>query len=359
MNREDAISQKSAKELEVDRLQQFPSAPYYPQSVRGSDGRPTGVLLSDEIEFYCKHYRLVDPYKRDNIMAASYELRVGLKYSVGGKPYTLTLGDKLTIPRFEVAVIEILETLNMPDFLIGRWNIRTRWAYEGLVWVGGPQVNPGYRGLLMCPLWNLSNRDFQIECGEAIAVMDFQTTTPVTTASNRNPVWNKRTRFVFEDYKPEQLRSGLIEDAVNRIKDIEVAIGKVRTEVGASSEYIRNRVDHVTASMFTALGVLTTAITLFVTKPNQLVYLWDPTIFWLCSATLVLALWAWLKAQSSGSWWWGVQLSVLILAFISLGLQTYRLYDQTHRLHDTQTQLDQLRSRIETLEKLKPSPPSK
>ena len=347
MNREDVISQKSAKQLEIDRLQLYPSAPYYPHAVGGIEGRPTGVLLSDEIEFYCKHYKLIDPYKPDNIMAASYELSVGLRYSVGGTPYTVRPGEKVTIPRFEVAVIEILETVNMPDFLIGRWNIRTRWAYEGLVWVGGPQVNPGYRGLLMCPLWNLSNKDFQIDCGEAIAVMDFQTTTPVTAISNRRPLWNKRTRYVFEDYKPEQLRSGLIEESVKRIKEVEAGIRNTET----SFEQTRNRVDHVTALMFTALGVLTTAIALFVTKPSQLAYPWDPTIFWLCSATLVLALWAWLKSQSSGSWWWGIQFFVLLLALMSLGLQTFRLYDQTSRLHNAEGQLDQLRSRIEVLEK--------
>ena len=116
MNREEVITQKTQKQIEVERLLKYPSAPYYPLADRRSTGRPSGVLLSDEIEFYCRYYKLIDPYEPDNIMAASYELRVGLKYSVGGTPHALRLGDKLTIPRFEVAVIEILETLNIPDF---------------------------------------------------------------------------------------------------------------------------------------------------------------------------------------------------------------------------------------------------
>jgi deoxycytidine triphosphate deaminase len=355
MGRDEVITQKTQKEIEIERLLQYPSAPYYAVVDRGSNERPSGVLLSDEIEFYCKYYKLVDPYKPANIMAASYELRVGLKYSVGGKPCVLKPGEKLTIPRFEVAVIEILETLNMPDFLIGRWNIRTRWAYEGLIWVGGPQVNPGYRGLLMCPLWNLSNKDFEIECGEPIAVMDFQTTTPVTASSNRLPPWNKRTRYVFEDYKPEQLRSGLIEESVNRIKELQAGIRNVEV----TSEQTRNRIDHVTALMFTALGVLTTAITLFVTKPSQLSYLWDPTIFWLCSATLILALFAWLKSQSSGKWWWGIHLFVLLLAILSLGLQIYRLHSQTDLLRTEQTLVDQLQQRVDALERSKPASTTK
>lgn len=335
MNREEVLTQKTTKQIEIERLLKYPSAPYYPLADLKSAGRSSGVLLSDEIEFYCKYYKLIDPYEPENIMAASYELRVGLKYSVGGKPHALTLGDKLTIPRFEVAVIEILETLNIPDFLIARWNIRTRWAYDGLIWVGGPQVNPGYKGLLLCPLWNLSNKDFEIKCGEAIAVMDFQTTTPVTTSSNRRPQWNNRSRYVFEDYKPEQLRSGLIEESVSRIREVQAGI----RDVEASAEQTRNRIDHVTALMFTAMGVLTTAITLFVTKPSQFSYLWDPTIFWLCSATLILALFAWLKSQSSGKWWWGIHLFIAILAILSLGLQIYRYQTQTEFVRTERMQM--------------------
>ena len=173
MNQGEPHNLKSPKELEIERLSKFKSASWEEQQ-----RRPAGVLLSDEIEYYCRKHQLIEPYNPDNLMAASYELRVGLKYAVGGKKYDVKLGDTVKIPQFEVAVIQILETINMPDFLIGRWNIRTRWAYEGLIWVGGPQVNPGFRGLLLCPIWNLSDKDIEIKCGDAIAVMDFEKTTP-------------------------------------------------------------------------------------------------------------------------------------------------------------------------------------
>ena len=163
MSRDEALKQKPelerAREMEIERLHKFPTATFYPS--RAPTGVRSGVLLADMIEYYCNNDKLLDPYDSSNLKAASYELRVGLKYSVGGKIHVLRQGDLLTIPRFEVAVIEILETINMPAFLIGRWNIRTKWAYSGLVWVGGPQVDAGYRGLLMCPIWNLSNEDFR------------------------------------------------------------------------------------------------------------------------------------------------------------------------------------------------------
>ena len=149
------INKKSMKQRELERLEPFPEAPYY--AIANHVGRATGVLLSDQIEYYCQHFKLIDPFLKDNLKPAAYELRVGYKYSVAGKTRGLAFEEELVIPKFEVAVIEILETINMPHFLIGRWNIRTKWAYRGLIWVGGPQVDPGYRGKLLCPIWNLSS----------------------------------------------------------------------------------------------------------------------------------------------------------------------------------------------------------
>jgi len=345
MDANEARRRKSPKDAEIERLSKLPDIPHWVQKQR-----PPGVLLSDEIEYYCKNYKLVDPYEPANIMAASYELRVGLKYAWGGKRFDLRLGEMLTIPQFEVAVIEILETINMPDFLIGRWNIRTRWAYEGLIWVGGPQVNPGFRGLLLCPIWNLSDRDIEIKCGESIAVMDFETTTPPTNKSNRKPLWNERSRFIFEDYKADKLRSGLIRGAVDAIKRLEKESAEFRGRVENVVEQTRTRMDGVTAVMFTALGVLTAAVAVFATIPHDAHYWWDPSLYWLCSIATVLALMAWIRSRSEGKWWRRVQYFVLFLAVLAIGLQVFLSFRQVPRVNEVQTEIQQLKARMDALE---------
>jgi hypothetical protein len=65
---------------------------------------------------------------------AGYDLRVGSNYAIAGELHTLNEGGSLTIKPYQVAVIQTLETLNLPDFLIGRWNIRVKFAYKGLLW---------------------------------------------------------------------------------------------------------------------------------------------------------------------------------------------------------------------------------
>src|SRR5271170_1852916 len=109
----------------------------------------TGVLLSDEIERYSKDYRLISPFNLSKLKPAAYELSVGALYSIAGKTHELTdtgLPAEIVIPPFEVVIVQTLERLNLPKFLIARWNVRVHWAYKGLLWVGAAQVDPGFKG---------------------------------------------------------------------------------------------------------------------------------------------------------------------------------------------------------------------
>ncbi len=311
-----------------------------------------GVLLSDEIEFYIKNFKLVDPYEPENLKAASYELRVGNKCAIGDKLYELAKGEVLTFPKFEVVVVEILETINMPDFLIGRWNIRTRWAYSGLIWVGGPQVNPGFRGTIMCPLWNLSNREISIPWGEAIAVMDFVYTTHLTARSNRQPPWNDRSRYVFDDYLTSPaLKSGLVTDAVGKIKDLELETDKRLGEH-------QSRMDTFTSITFAALGVLIAATAIVATKavgPNGVPdYWWDPTVFLLCWVTSISALFAWLRPSrnSRASKWIIGFLTALVIGAIALQLHHARKYESDRAL-EIQQLTDQVKGLVSTQSDIK------
>jgi hypothetical protein len=99
-----------------------------------NDAKDQGVLLSDRIEHYCAEGKLIHPMEADCLKPAGYDLRVGRKYAIGGEIHTLATGGKITINPYQVAVIQTLETLNVPKFLIGRWNVRVTLAYQGLLW---------------------------------------------------------------------------------------------------------------------------------------------------------------------------------------------------------------------------------
>ena len=138
-----------------------------------------GVLLVGEIERLCHTKKLIWPFDLAHLRPASYRLTVGKDYFLGGEYFTIKDDENSVVIRpFEVVVLQTAETIRMPLYLIGRWNIKVTHAYKGLLWVGGPQVDPGWVGHLFCPIYNLSDKEVTLRCGEEIAVIDFVKTTP-------------------------------------------------------------------------------------------------------------------------------------------------------------------------------------
>ena len=158
-----------------------------------SDADRGAVLLSDQIEYYIKELEppllsnpdgspLNDSDLNDPeacLDAASYKLRLGNEAHVGGKRVPISEDAPLVLASHQVAVVKTYECVNIPRFLVARWNLRVQWVYEGLLWVGGPQVDPGWQGQLYCPIYNLAEREVVIPYMDRVFTMDFTRTTPV------------------------------------------------------------------------------------------------------------------------------------------------------------------------------------
>jgi deoxycytidine triphosphate deaminase len=145
----------------------------------------SGVLLSDRIRFYVEEIDLIAPFEEKNLGPASYDLRLGRTcwFSTHAKESglaskTLTDGEVLTIPPNSIVFISTYETLNLPFYLVGRFNLRLRLLHEGLLVGTGPQIDPGFSGSLSCPLHNISSEMISLKCGARFAVIEFQKTTP-------------------------------------------------------------------------------------------------------------------------------------------------------------------------------------
>jgi len=213
------------------------------------------VLLSDEISFYAtqKGHPLIHPFEPANLKPARYKLRLGEDCRVGDEQHWLSEENPdLVIPPYELAVISTLETLNLPRFLIGRWDLKVKRVYEGLLWVGGPQVDPGYQGKLFCPLYNLSNKTIKLRYGDTIATIDFIRTTPYTA----NCIdWDGTLNAPRAQYDRFGLMSGL-KDAWALMKDLELSIEKAESRAAKSE----TRINNFQAVTFTILGIIVAAL---------------------------------------------------------------------------------------------------
>src|ERR1700722_19097533 len=139
-----------------------------------------GMLLSNQIIKFCEKGLLVaEEFRPMNLRPAAYTLRIGDKYvDSNGKPGVL--GEKT--PYFEmepnsIVYVSTHEKLDLPYYIAARFNLRVKWVYKGILLGTGPQVEPGYRGYLSCPLYNLTDRQIKIEYAQDFATIDFERTT--------------------------------------------------------------------------------------------------------------------------------------------------------------------------------------
>jgi deoxycytidine triphosphate deaminase len=183
-----------------------------------------GMLLSNEIAKFQQHDLLIaEDFEVNNLRPAAYTLRVGSKY-VDSKGRIGRL-DKIKKPYFcmepnSIVYVSALEKLDLPHYIAARFNLRVKWVYKGILLGTGPQVEPGYRGYLSCPLYNLTDRPIKITYGEDFATIDFERTTDFCPNANVDDIrsatkpedqldrieWNKETFLVFKDKEYQALK---------------------------------------------------------------------------------------------------------------------------------------------------------
>ena len=272
-----------------------------------------GVLLSDQIEHYATEKDMIKPFNKDNLKAASYYLTVGgEKYYIDGEKKVLgknSNSNYITIKPFQVAVIETTEELQLPKDIIGRWNIRVSQAYAGLVWVGGPQVDPNYKGRLSCPIYNLSNNIIILKRGEELATIDFIRTTPFVEGKSKIQLYDNPD---VSRFNPENTTSALskklsdFENNTEKIKkEAQESIEKIKKEAQESIENIkdgldenRRRTDRFVWGIFTTIAVLITALAIMVSNPGTSSNTADTSLIWVymsfipSSVAILLSIWA-------------------------------------------------------------------
>jgi deoxycytidine triphosphate deaminase len=299
------------RKAEIERLSKLPRFP----SKLPDDER--GVLLSDRIKHYCTQYQLVWPYYDKQLRPAAYSLSVGRNYSIRGEPGALNDGMSLTIEPYQVAIIETYETINMPEYLIGRWNVRTQMAYHGLLWVGGAQVDPGFRGHLCCPIYNLSTEPVTLAFRDYLAEIDFATTTFFEDALCKKFPWADRKMIVFPQYpflssgierRVRAFQDTIKEDRQNTRSELERARQETKVQFDKAAESsegsfhdVRTRIDTFLTLTFTVLAVLFAGLGIIATRASERPDFFSPAV-WVSAFALWFALWAYVDSRRDTRW---------------------------------------------------------
>jgi deoxycytidine triphosphate deaminase len=102
--------------------------------------------------------------------------------SEGNERHLTKKNDSFVFQKNSIIFVSAKEKLDLPYYILARFNLRVNWVYDGVLLGTGPQVDPGFVGYLSCPLYNLTNVDLTIKRGAPFATIDFEKTTALFSA---------------------------------------------------------------------------------------------------------------------------------------------------------------------------------
>lgn len=140
--------------------------------------RKYGILTGDEIR---KMNIINSNFNESSLKIASYDFRLGNIYYQSntekeGISPECTLDNTngvLVIPKFCSIIITSKETVKLPQNIVGRFDLRVKYAFQGLILQVGPQLEPYSEGPLYGLLLNLSDKEILLKEGEELLTAEF------------------------------------------------------------------------------------------------------------------------------------------------------------------------------------------
>jgi deoxycytidine triphosphate deaminase len=218
----------------------------------------TGVLTYSEIkDLGIIHTNFNEAY----LAPASYDLTLGNEYILPSSVYENNKGINrikklfgidqklpieecdsnngiLKIPKFSSVVFTTAEVLRIPNDVVGRFDLKIRYALMGLVLQVGTQIEPNYKGVLFGRLLNFSGEDIIIKKGDPFLTIEFSYLSSLKIIPHEELEQNiknyDRLEPIANRYK-RIIRRGTLEAFFNEIQNVykrnEISLGKNRRTV--------------------------------------------------------------------------------------------------------------------------------
>lgn len=106
----------------------------------------------------------IEPFLAEQIQPASYDLRIGPVAALASSHGKVDVREKgfLEMAPGDFAIVVSEETLTLDNRHTGRFSLRNKWAYRGLIANTDPQIGPGFTGRLSVGLTNLTDKSIAL-----------------------------------------------------------------------------------------------------------------------------------------------------------------------------------------------------
>lgn len=192
---------------------------------------------------------VIDHFDPKFLSPASYDMRLGEEAVTSSGKEKINPAQKglLTIAAGDFALVTTHERVIMPTNIVGHLGLRSHYAKKGLVLLSGPQIDPGFRGVLVLGLSNLSPRDIVIPYKEPFCTVEFHSLNePATKAYDGE--YQQQTGISSKDLE-------------NLVEAQGMTFGQVIKTMGELSQNVKSLSDSVSfLKWFFPVGLAATAI---------------------------------------------------------------------------------------------------
>src|SRR4030042_5760414 len=148
------------------------------------------ALLTDvEIREAFKNDGLeIEPFDEESLQASSYDMKLGKKAIITRtvsleeikgkvqkedvKEVNVEKEESVTIPGGAFALVATLERIKLPNNFAGHIGMRTYFTRKGLIVLSGLQIDPGWDGILVLGLANISPRSLTIDYKDHLCTIE-------------------------------------------------------------------------------------------------------------------------------------------------------------------------------------------
>ena len=136
-----------------------------------------GLMSDNEIEESVKKGEIIiKEFDERQINPASYDARLGKQIFKTKKEEGIIDSSKKGIISIEIGEFVLLSTFEgfeLPNNIAGQIGLRSHYARKGLILLSGPQIDPGFRGILTLGVYNVGPKIVAIPFLEPFCTIEF------------------------------------------------------------------------------------------------------------------------------------------------------------------------------------------
>lgn len=189
------------------------------------------------------------------VQGASYDLRLGKEYAARGKRHRLSHRGEVELLPGQFVLLTTREELALPNDVVGHAGLMSAFAQKGIISLFSPQIDPGFQGKLIVPLFNAGHARVRFERDERVFTVEFVKTTEPTTSWLDQPHRKPLTRIPKSALDIETAFSDLSELA-RTTEDLKTRLTGLRHEFDGFNNGVNRKVaNSANLAAWIALGV--------------------------------------------------------------------------------------------------------